>query len=124
MPFRFRRSIRLFPGVRLNLSTRLFSRRPLEGISLTGRAGPLSVNSRTRTPRVDLPGGLHWTGRAHDGRTVQKDQRWADDDRLNVFIVRAVARDESWARVTWIAGMRTGRSEKLTLPLGPYWRKI
>lgn len=59
---RFRRSIRLPLGLRLNLSTKLFSRKPLEGVSVTSKVGPLSVNSRTGAPRVDLPGGFHWIG--------------------------------------------------------------
>jgi len=51
----FRKSIKLGP-LRLNLSKR--------GASLTAKAGPASVNSRSRRVRVNLPGPFSWTSGA------------------------------------------------------------
>ncbi len=50
----FRKSIKLGP-VRLNLSRR--------GVSTSVKAGPVSVNSRSRRVRVNLPGPLSWWSR-------------------------------------------------------------
>jgi hypothetical protein len=56
MPFGFRKSVRLLGGlVRLNVSR--------SGVSVTGDLGPVSVNSRSRRLRADLPGPLSWTSR-------------------------------------------------------------
>lgn len=61
MPIRFRKTIRLLPFLRLNLSR--------AGASLTAHAGPFSVNSRTRRGTVDLPGPVSYqTPRARRGR--------------------------------------------------------
>jgi hypothetical protein len=63
MPFRFRKSIRLFPGVRLNLGKRsasitLGSGRVHETISTTGR----------RTTSVRIGDGLSWRKTTGGGR--------------------------------------------------------
>lgn len=52
MPFTFRKSFRIFPGVRLNLNARSWS------ITLGGRRGPHHTISSTgrRTTSVNLPG--------------------------------------------------------------------
>jgi hypothetical protein len=52
MPFGFRKTIGLGRFLRLNLSKR--------GPSITGRLGPVSVNSRSKKLRVRLPFGLWW----------------------------------------------------------------
>jgi hypothetical protein len=54
MPFIFRRSIRLFSGVRLNLGRRR--------ASVSVRSGPVTVNSRGRVT-VRLLRGLSWRNR-------------------------------------------------------------
>ena len=54
MSLLFRKSIGFGP-VRLNLSK--------SGVSWTFRLGPWSWNSRTRRPRVDLPGPFSWRGK-------------------------------------------------------------
>lgn len=56
MPFTFRKSFRIFPGVRLNLNARSRS------ITLGGRGGPHHTISSTgrRTTSWNLPGGLGW----------------------------------------------------------------
>lgn len=52
---RFRKRIRVFPGVYLNASR--------GGLSWSVKIGPWSYNSRTKAQRVDLPGGLYYQGR-------------------------------------------------------------
>lgn len=56
MPVTFRKSFRIFPGVRLNLNARSWS------ITLGGRRGPHHTISSTgrRTTSVDLPGPFGW----------------------------------------------------------------
>lgn len=56
MPITFRRSFRLLPWVRLNISRRTWS------ITLGPPGGPhYTINSRgTRTTSLDLPGGLSY----------------------------------------------------------------
>lgn len=56
MPLTFRKSIRILPGVRLNLNRRSWS------ITLGGRGGPHYTTSSTgrRTTSVDLPGPFGW----------------------------------------------------------------
>jgi hypothetical protein len=48
MGFRFRKRIKLLPGVSINLSK--------SGISTSVKAGPVSWNSRTQKTSVNLPG--------------------------------------------------------------------
>jgi hypothetical protein len=48
MGFRFRKKIKLFPGLSINLSN--------SGISTSLKAGPVSWNSRTGKTSVNLPG--------------------------------------------------------------------
>ncbi|MFE4818594.1 DUF4236 domain-containing protein [Streptomyces sp. NPDC056704] len=52
MPLTFRKSIRIFPGVRLNINRRSVS------VTLGGRGGPRHTISSTgrRTTSMDLPG--------------------------------------------------------------------
>ena len=52
MGLRFRKKIKLLPGVSLNLSK--------SGVSASVKAGPVSWNSRTRKTSVNLPGSLHY----------------------------------------------------------------
>jgi hypothetical protein len=56
MPLTFRKSIRLLPGVRLNLNAKSWS------ITLGTRNGPHYTRSSTgrRTWSQNLPGGLGW----------------------------------------------------------------
>lgn len=56
MPFTFRKSIRIFPGVRLNLNRRSWS------ITLGAGSGPRHTISSTgqRTTSMDLPGPFGW----------------------------------------------------------------
>ncbi|MFE7237206.1 DUF4236 domain-containing protein [Streptomyces sp. NPDC057580] len=56
MPITFRKSIRIFPGVRLNINRRSLS------ITLGGGPGPRHTISSTgrRTTSLDLPGPLGW----------------------------------------------------------------
>jgi hypothetical protein len=72
MPLTFRRRIKLFPGLYLNIGRR--------GVSLTGRAGPVSVTRSTtgrRTTSVNLPGPLGYrstttaAGRARKAAELQ-----------------------------------------------------
>ena len=56
MPFRFRRSIRIAPGLRLNLSRRGLS------ASVGGREGHVSVGTRGTRATASLPGtGISYT---------------------------------------------------------------
>lgn len=52
MPITFRKSFRIFPGVRLNINRRSWS------VTLGGRGGPRHTISSTgrRTTSMDLPG--------------------------------------------------------------------
>lgn len=52
MGFRFRKKIKLLPGVSINLSK--------SGISTSVKAGPISWNSRTQRTSVNLPGPLSY----------------------------------------------------------------
>jgi hypothetical protein len=52
MGFRFRKRIKLLPGLSLNVSN--------SGISTSVKLGPLSWNSRTQKTSVDLPGPLSY----------------------------------------------------------------
>ena len=54
MPITFRKSFRIFPGVRLNINRRSWS------VTLGGRGGPHHTISSTgrRTTSMDLPGGF------------------------------------------------------------------
>lgn len=52
MGFRFRKKIKLLPGISLNLSK--------SGVSTSVKAGPVSWNSRTQKTSVNLPGPLHY----------------------------------------------------------------
>jgi hypothetical protein len=63
MPFGFRKSIRLFPGVRINVGKRSAS------VTLGGRHTPHVTYSTTgrRTESVDLPGPFSWR-RTRGGR--------------------------------------------------------
>lgn len=56
MSLRFRKSIKLFPGVRLNLGSKSAS------VTLGGKHTPhLTVNTKgQRTESVDLPGPFSW----------------------------------------------------------------
>lgn len=60
MSWGFSRRRKLFPGITVNLSKQILSKRPWEGISLTGRLGPrgvgVSTNTRTRKLRGSLLG--------------------------------------------------------------------
>lgn len=51
----FRKRVRVLPFLWLNFSKR--------GVSATGDVGPVSVNSRSRRLRVDLPGPFAWVSR-------------------------------------------------------------
>jgi hypothetical protein len=56
MGFRFRKSIKLLPGVRLNLSNRSTS------VSVGGRGGRVNLSRRGTRLTTSLPGsGLSWT---------------------------------------------------------------
>lgn len=52
MGLRFRKKIKLLPGISLNLSK--------SGVSASVKAGPVSWNSRTQKTSVNLPGPLHY----------------------------------------------------------------
>lgn len=56
MPLTFRKSFRIFPGVRLNINARSWS------VTLGGRGGPHHTISSTgrRTTSLDLPGPFGW----------------------------------------------------------------
>lgn len=56
MPLTFRKSFRIFPGVRLNINKRSWS------ITTGGKRGPRHTVSSTgrRTTSVDLPGPFGW----------------------------------------------------------------
>lgn len=56
MPVTFRKSFRIFPGVRLNINRRSWS------VTLGGRGGPRHTISSTgrRTTSMDLPGPWGW----------------------------------------------------------------
>jgi len=56
MPLTFRRSIRILPGVRLNINKKSWS------ITTGGRNGPRHTSSSTgrRTTSMDLPGPFGW----------------------------------------------------------------
>jgi hypothetical protein len=51
-PIRFRKSVRVLPFLRANLSR--------GGLSWTWHLGPLSWNSKRRRARADLPGPFSW----------------------------------------------------------------
>ena len=55
MGLRFRKSIKVLPGVRVNLSK--------SGVSATVKAGPVSVNTRGRVS-VNLPGPFSYVQEA------------------------------------------------------------
>ena len=62
MGFRFRKKVKLLPGVSINLSK--------SGASITAKAGPVSWNSRTKKTYVNLPGPLHYqSGNSSKGPT-------------------------------------------------------
>jgi hypothetical protein len=52
MGFRFRKKIKLLPGLSLNLSK--------SGISASVKAGSISWNSRTQKTSIDLPGSFSY----------------------------------------------------------------
>lgn len=52
MGFRFRKKIKIAPGISLNLSK--------SGVSTSVKAGPVSWNSRTQKTSVNLPGPLSY----------------------------------------------------------------
>lgn len=56
MPITFRKSIRIFPGVRLNINRRSWS------ITVGGKNGPRYTRSSTGrdTTSMNLPGGFGW----------------------------------------------------------------
>ncbi|QCX81230.1 hypothetical protein C9F11_38235 [Streptomyces sp. YIM 121038] len=56
MSITFRKSYRIFPGVRLNINRKSWS------ITLGGKHGPRHTISSTgrRTTSMDLPGGFGW----------------------------------------------------------------
>jgi hypothetical protein len=64
MPFRFHKSIRVLPGVRINIGKKSAS------ITLGGKHTPhLTVNTKgQRTESVDLPGPFSWR-RTRGGRS-------------------------------------------------------
>lgn len=55
MPLRFRKRIRLFGPLWLNLSK--------SGASLSARVGRWSWNSRSRQHSIDIPGPVNWQSR-------------------------------------------------------------
>jgi hypothetical protein len=55
MPFGFRKTFRLGRLLRLNVSKR--------GVSLSGRLGRVSTNTRARRLRVSSPSGYWWHSR-------------------------------------------------------------
>lgn len=63
MPIRFRKSFKLFPGVRLNIGKRSTS------VTLGGKHTPhLTINNKgQRTESMDLPGPFSWR-RTRGGR--------------------------------------------------------
>jgi Protein of unknown function (DUF4236) len=66
MPITLRKSIRIFPGVRLNINAKSWS------LTFGGKHGPHHTRSSTgrRTTSMDLPGPLGWrhTSRARRAR--------------------------------------------------------
>lgn len=70
MPFTFRKSFQIFPGVRLNINRKSWS------ITTGFRGGPHHTRSSTgrHTTSMDLPGGFGWrktttrSGRARHDR--------------------------------------------------------
>jgi hypothetical protein len=64
MPLTFRKSFRIFPGVRLNINRRSWS------ITLGGKNTPHYTHSSTgrRTTSMDLPGGFGWRKTTRRGR--------------------------------------------------------
>lgn len=70
MPFRFRRSVRLFPGVRLNLSKSGMS------VSVGGPGATLNLSRRGHSVTVGLPGtGLSYRHQLTSPRQTQADGR-------------------------------------------------
>ncbi len=65
MGFRFRKKIKLLPGISLNLSK--------SGVSDTVKAGPMSWNSRTQKTSVNLPGPLHYQSVGSSGGLTKAD---------------------------------------------------
>lgn len=64
---RFRKREKLAPLLHVNLSRKLFSRRPWQGISFTLGGRWLSRNTRSNKWRGDLPGPFSWEGDQHEG---------------------------------------------------------
>lgn len=64
MPITFRKSFRIFPGVRLNINRKSWS------VTLGAKNGPHYTRSSTgqRTTSMDLPGPLGWRRSTHNRR--------------------------------------------------------
>ncbi|MEU6016989.1 DUF4236 domain-containing protein [Streptomyces sp. NPDC047515] len=65
MPITFRKSIRILPGVRLNINRRSWS------ITLGAKGGPHYTRSSTgrRTTSMNLPGGFGYRSSRRNNRT-------------------------------------------------------
>ena len=64
MGFRFRKKIKLLPGLSVNLSK--------SGISTTIKAGPISWNSRTQKTSVNLPGPFSYQSDSRKSKGLTK----------------------------------------------------
>jgi hypothetical protein len=64
VPITFRKSFRIFPGVRLNINTKSWS------LTFGGKHGPHYTRSSTgrRTTSMDLPGPFGWRRTTRRGR--------------------------------------------------------
>lgn len=64
MGFRFRKNIKLLPGVSINVSK--------SGISTSVKAGPISWNSRTQKTSVNLPGAFSYQSSSSKRKGLKK----------------------------------------------------
>jgi len=64
MGFRFRKKIKLLPGVSINLSK--------SGISTSVKAGPISWNSRAQKTSVNLPGPFSYQSSSGKSKELDK----------------------------------------------------
>ena len=116
MGFRFRRSLKLFPGVRLNVGLGGAS------LSLGGRGATMNVSKRGARNTFGIPGtGLSWTSTTSTGSLgVPGPSAQATSRRgLNAAYRRAAEETERTAALTEVA-----QAEEQRLELLNCWRAM
>lgn len=87
MGWRYRKSIKIAPGVRLNLNKKSV------GVRIGGKRGGININSKTgTTARVSFPGtGLSYTQKISEGKKKKRSKSSSNTSRSYTTVARSMS---------------------------------